>query len=59
VYRMDAGRWEMELFIPLGLDEGDQIFSTLTDAHDSPEHSASPASYQGEVLDFDNNTLNA
>jgi len=53
VYCMDASHWEMELFIPLGLDEGDRIFSTLTDAHDSPECSASLASYHGEVLDFD------
>jgi len=53
VYRMDASRWEMELHIPLGLDEGDRIFSTLTDAHDSPERSASPASYHGKILEFD------
>jgi len=53
VYRMDASRWEMELHVPLGLDEGDHIFSTLTDAHDSPELSSSPASYHGEILDFE------
>ena len=53
VYRMDASRWKMELHIPLGLDEGDCIFSTLTNAHDSPERSTSPASYHGEILDFD------
>ena len=55
VYHMDASRWEMELHVPLGLDEGDRIFSTLTDAHDSPECSTSPASYHGEILDFDQN----
>ena len=53
VYRMDASRWEMEFHVPLELDEGDRIFSTLTDAHDTPEHSASPASYHGEILDFE------
>jgi len=53
VYRMDASHWEMELHVPLGLDEGDRIFSTLTDAHDSPECSTSPASYHGEILDYD------
>jgi len=34
---MDASRWEMELVVPLGLEEGDRVFSTLTDAHDSPD----------------------
>ena len=53
VYRMDASRWEMEFHVPLELDEGDRIFSTLTDVHDTPEHSASPASYHGEILDFE------
>jgi len=55
VYRMDASRWEMEFHVPLGLDEGDRIFSTLTDVHDTPERPASPASYHGEILDFDQN----
>jgi len=39
------------------MEEGDAIFATLTDAHDTPDQSSSPASYQGEVLDFDNNSL--
>jgi len=59
VYRMDASRWEMELHVPLGIEEGDRIFSTLVDDHDSPERPTSPASYHGEVLDFDNNTLDS
>jgi len=59
VYQMDASRWEMELHVPLGIEEGDCIFSTLVDDHDSPECPASPASYHGEVLDFDNNTLDS
>jgi len=53
VYRMDASRWEMELHVPLGLDEGDHIFLTLTDVHDTPECSTSPVSYHGKILDFD------
>ena len=53
VYLMDASRWEMEFHVPLGLDEGDRIFSTLTDVHDTPERSTSPASYHGEILDFE------
>jgi len=59
VYRMDASRWEMELHVPLGIEEGDRIFSTLVDNHDSPDRPASPASYHDEVLDFDNNTLDS
>jgi len=59
VYRMDASRWEMELHVPLGIEEGDRIFSTLTNNHDSLDRTASPASYHGEVLDFDNNTLDS
>jgi len=58
VYRVDASRWEMEFHIPLGL-EGDRIFSVLTDDHDSPDRTASLASYHGEVLDFDDNTLDS
>jgi len=50
-------RWEVDLRIPLSLEEGDAIFTTLTDTHNSPDRSASPASYHSEVLDFDNNTL--
>jgi len=59
VYRMDASCWEMELHVPLGIEEGDRIFSTLVDNHDSPDRPASPASYHDEVLDFDNNTLDS
>jgi len=59
VYRMDTSRWEMELHVPLGVEEGDRIFSTLVDNHDSPDRTVSPASYHGEVLDFDNNTLDS
>ena len=59
VYRFDMMRWEVDLCIPLSMEEGDAIFSTLTDAHDTPDRSSSPASYQGEVLDFDNNSLDS
>ena len=57
VYHFDVMRWEVDLRIPLSLEEGDAIFTTLTDTHNSPDRSASPASYHSEVLDFDNNTL--
>ena len=50
---MDTSRWEMEFHVPLGLEEGDCIFLTLTDAHDSPDRTASPTSYHGEILDFE------
>jgi len=59
VYRFDVMRWEVDLHIPLSMEEGDAIFTTLTDVHNTPNRSASPASYHGEVLDFDNNTLDA
>ena len=49
----------MDLCIPLSLEEGNAIFTTLTDMHNSPDRSASLASYHGEVLDFDNSTLDA
>ena len=35
------------------IEEGDQIFLTLTDAHDTPEGSASPVSYHSKILDFE------
>jgi len=57
VYRFDVMRWEVDLRIPLSLEEGDAIFTTSTDAHDTPNRSSSPASYHGKVLDFDNNIL--
>jgi len=53
VYRFEAMRWEVDLRIPLSLEEGDTILTPLTDAHDTPNRSVSPASYQGEVLDYD------
>jgi len=44
----------MELHVPLGLEEGDCIFSTLTDVHDNLfSQLTSPASYHGKVLDFE------
>ena len=51
--RMDASQWKMEFHVPLGLEERDRIFSTLTDVHDTPDRSAFLVSYHGEVLDFE------
>jgi len=59
VYRFDVMRWEVDLRIPLSMEEGDAIFTTLTDVHDTPDRSASLASYHSEVLNFNNNTLDA
>jgi len=49
----------VDLRIPLSMEEGDAIFTTLTDVHDTPDRSSSPALYQGKVLDFDNNSLDS
>jgi len=55
-WRVDAGRWELQFQVPLELEEGDRIVGALTDDHDDLlSRSASPASYHGEVLDFDQN----
>jgi len=46
----------MELYVPPGLEEGDCIFSTLTDAHDNLLSQLASVSYHGKILDFyDNN----
>jgi len=59
-WRVDAGRWELQFQVPLELEEGDRIVGVLTDDHDSLfSRTASPAPYHGEVLDFDNNTLDS
>jgi len=53
-WRVDAGRWELQFQVPLELEEGDHIVGVLTDDHnDLFSRSASPASYHGEVLDYD------
>jgi len=53
-WRVDASRWELQFQVPLKLEEGDCIIGALTDDHDDLFlRSASPTSYHGEVLDFD------
>ena len=53
-WRVDAGQWELQFQVPLELEEGDRIVGALTDDHDDLLlRSASPASYHGEILDFD------
>jgi len=37
VYHFNVMRWEVDLCIPLSMEEGDVIFTTLTDAHDTPD----------------------